>query len=776
MIRFLPLLLIAAVAHADRVEPVIPPEDDRPWPGKDFWPNPAEDWKLVKGRVENQFSGGNRNLVVLTAELTDERAGFTLRTNIDQISFETRGDGFVGFNIGLQGTMNDYRDSAIHGVGISAGIDFQGRPFIGNPDEGAATVSMPLRNTLLEFKAEPTGEKHFRCTIRVIDGTGKELAITSKSVHETWLKGLCALTASSSLPSDYDLQAPRPTKPEGLSTERGGEGRFAFSEIDFAGDKVAAREERAFGPILWTTYTLDNAGVLRLLVQAAPFSRTARMEAVLKLEGRDPIIAQLEPTSRTALFRVRNVPTDKPTPFTAELAGGEWSGTIQALPKGKPVKVAALSCNDSTGFPHTDLVANVTAHNPDLIAFLGDQIYEKIGGYGSIYDQKSNDRAIRSYMRKYAMHGWTWRELLRDRPSITIPDDHDVFHGNLWGEGGGPSDVSRGYGKSSQDSGGYKMSVEFVNAVHRSQTGNLPEPADQAPCRSGMSVYFTDFHFGPLDIAILADRQFKSAPRKLFPLAQIQNGWPLNERWDPKTKSMSEQAELLGPRQENFLKNWADDPAKGSKFRVAFSQTPFSAPQTLPAEAQSDSVVPNLEIYKEGEYAPDDKPTADFDTNAWPVEKRNVALKYLKEAGALHITGDQHLGTTGQYGVEKWGDGPWWLSTPSIANTWPRRWMPSEEGQNRRSGDPKWLGDFEDGFGNKITMHAVANPVDVDRKPSRLFDRAVGYSMTTFDPATGHATIENWPYWASPEKPAPDNTPYSGWPIVIDPASGKRIK
>ncbi|MCH7224541.1 alkaline phosphatase D family protein [Haloferula sp. A504] len=770
------LLFTSAAILADSVVPAIPPQIERPWPGADFWANPAEDWELNNGRLENRFSGGGRNVVILTAELGDAREAFNVRTTIDQISFETRGEGYVGFELGRQGLVDDYRDAAVNGAGLPVGIRFDGRLIIGSDADSDETVEMPLRNIRLEFKAEPIEGGLFQCTLRASDGTGRLLAKFSRSVHETRLRGLVALMATTQLPANMDAAKPRPPRQKPIAQKRGDEGRFAFSSVDISGGRVDAHPERAFGPILWSTYTLDNAGVLRLLVQAAPFDRRADMQATLELPGREPILADLDGNSRTALFRVRSVPTNADTPFKVLLAGDTWEGTIRALPKSGPIKVAALSCNDATGFPHPELVANVAAHEPDLLTFHGDQIYEGIGGYGLIYDQKPNDRSLISYLRKYAMHGWTWRELLRDRPSITIPDDHDVFHGNLWGEGGEPSDTTQGFGNPSQDSGGYKMSTEFVNVVHRSQTGNLPEPADPAPCRSGMSVYFTTYEFGPLDIAVLADRQFKSAPRDLLPEAEIENGWPANLRWDPVESSDHPEAELLGPRQEAFLRRWARNPAKGARFRVAVSQSPWCAPQTLPKDIHHDKHVPSLPVYKPGEYAPDDEPKADFDTNGWPRAKRNLALELLAEAGALHITGDQHLGTTGQYGTKTWKDGPWWISTPAIANVWPRRWMPREEGKNRRSGDPKWLGDFKDGFGNAFTLHAVANPHDIDREPGRLFDRAVGYAVITFEPSSGQVTLENWPYWAAPEKAAPDNQPYPGWPIVIDPASGNRIR
>jgi len=45
--------------------------------------------------------------------------------------------------------------------------------------------------------------------------------------------------------------------------------------------------------------------------------------------------------------------------------------------------------------------------------------------------------------------GLQFRDLLRDRPAVTIPDDHDVGHPNLWGAGGRKaerSDGADGYG------------------------------------------------------------------------------------------------------------------------------------------------------------------------------------------------------------------------------------------------------------------------------------------------------------------------------------------
>src|SRR6185312_10142840 len=143
---------------------------------------------------------------------------------------------------------------------------------------------------------------------------------------------------------------------------------------------------------------------------------------------------------------------------------------------------------------------------PDLLAFTGDQYYESTGGFG--VDRRSADDAILDVLRKWYQHGWTWRALLRDRPAVTIPDDHDVYHGNLWGEGGAPAP---GTGSDAEAKGGYKMMAEFVNVVHRIQTAHHPDsPAH--PGKQGITGYFGPLTYGRVSFAILADRQYKSGP------------------------------------------------------------------------------------------------------------------------------------------------------------------------------------------------------------------------------------------------------------------------
>ena len=661
-----------------------------------------------------------------------------------------------------------------------------GIPFIGNPLPNTPNFEIPDAPFKMILKGASEGGS-YALHLSFKNEVNELLGEISTKVHPSWVTGLAALTTSTAPPLPIQKDEVRPVTAFGgiqfgntaesksmlkpLPTRGGGDFRFAFTDWKLSGPAVKHHPDRNYGPIWWATYTVDQSKTLRLLVQLAPIHH-GNLENLpkgpaLEIAGKT-YSSVIEPTSFTASFKVPLNEISADLPYTLHFQHSQKSGVVRAIPTGvRPLVVASLSCNDSTGFPHQALVENVHAHRPDLITFHGDQIYEGIGGYGYIVDQKPNLRANICYLRKFAMHGWTWRNILMTTPSITIPDDHDVMHGNLWGNGGKLADMT-GPNFARQDSGGYKMSPEFVNMVHQTQTGNLPVPDGQASSNNGISTYYTSFQYGPLDIAVLSDRQFKSAPKALLPDALINNGWPQNLDWNPKVDAYVDGAQLLGPYQEVFLRKWAAAPVKTSPFRILVSQSPFLAPQTLPKDMHHDKGVPNLPVYKVGEYAPHDEPKPDFDTNGWPQDKQKVALRILKEAGAIHLVGDQHLGTTGRYGVDSYDDGTYWLATPAIANVWPRRWMPEEMPVDYKEGTPRWLGKFEDGFGNKFRLDAVANPYDIDRAPSRLFDRAVGYGISRYNLQTGEVSLEAWPYTAGPQHEGINAKPYPGWPVKVE--------
>ena len=196
--------------------------------------------------------------------------------------------------------------------------------------------------------------------------------------------------------------------------------------------------------------------------------------------------------------------------------------------------------------------------------------------------------------------------------------------------------------------------------------------------------------------------------------------------------------------------------------KVVLSQTIFGNVATIPSDAMSGSVIPSLPIPKPGAYVAGDKMAADMDSNGWPPSGRDRALRAMRKGFSVHLAGDQHLASTIQYGIDAFGDGPFALCVPSVANFWPRRWYPPEPGSNRAPGSAPYTGDFLDGFGNPMTVYAVSNPGRWGREPTTLHDRAPGYGIARFNRASREVSLEAWPRWADPTAGDP---PYPGWPV-----------
>lgn len=735
------------------------PELIRPWAGAEFWLNPLQDWRQQNGHLELVQSGGNRQCVWLTRALDSSELTFRTSVDVNLTRLPQQQDSaWVGFTLGLQGQFNDYRDDATHGSGLAMGLTPSGRLFVGKTDE-YSQVDLPEA-----FRLEARGLKQrdgqYYIFLEVFRTDDRMIGQRIVPVDPSWLTGLLALTVSSSLPPSAIPWELRPAEVQHPKKDRGGQLLASFHNWELSGPRVQTHPERSYGPILWAQFSRDTEQGLRLSAQLAPLGNGPR-EVELRIDGETVQKRRADSLGYVAVFELPDIGVGERSYEliyrSIDKSKQLYQGTIPAMPAADDsLRVASLSCVGDGGFPHRMATANIASHEADLLLFHGDQIYEHVGGYGTVYDD------IHDYLRKWYLFGWAFRDLLRDRPSVIIPDDHDVFHGNLWGEGGTQADTTLGYNYASQDDGGYKCGPIFVNTVHRTQTSHLPPPTDPSPALQGISVYYTYLNYGPVDFAILADRQFKSAPKELLSEAAIENGWPQNLSWNPKTQAAHPDAQLLGLRQELFLDAWRSRP---SPFKAAVSASPFVNVATLPADLHHDKYVPNLPIYREGDYPPDDRPVADFDANAWPQNKRDLAVNLLKQAGAIHLVGDQHLGSTGQYGVEAYGDAGYWVATPAISNIWPRRWYPAAQASSgRQADDPRYLGNYEDGFGNLMTVMAVANPHDRDREPQRLFDRAPGYSILDFDPASREVTVSVYPLWERA-----GGSTYTGWPIVIRP-------
>jgi len=293
----------------------------------------------------------------------------------------------------------------------------------------------------------------------------------------------------------------------------------------------------------------------------------------------------------------------------------------------------------------------------------------------------------------------------------------------------------------------------------------MPDPFDPRPTGAGIGVYYTSMLYGGVSLAILEDRKWKSAPKPTIPWAIIENGWAQNPNYNAARDGDVKGAELLGSRQLEFLEKWAQDWSGDAIMKVVVSQTLLADLATLPPPANNDDVTPGLPVNPPGVIPKGEVKVQDHDSNGWPQSGRNAALRAMRKAVAFHIGGDQHLGSTVQYGIDAHNDAAYCICTPAISNIWPRRWYPPEAGANRAPGSPYYTGEHLDGFGNRITVHAVANPMKFGAEPAMLHDRAAGYGIVEIDRATRRITLTNWPRYADLSRT--DAKPYPGWPITI---------
>ena len=479
----------------------------------------------------------------------------------------------------------------------------------------------------------------------------------------------------------------------------------------------------------FAVYTLDNA-TLKMTAQLFPLKPGEAMEVRLEMKKgenwKEVAKEEVIYPGWSAHFRIESWDPTKDVSY--RLRHGQkatFEGKIRRDPIDQETLVVAnLSCNSSrTSGPRPLILKNLLAQDPDLLFFAGDQTYHHT-----------------QHTSGWLEFGMQFRDLLRDRPTITIPDDHDVGQANLWGEGGIEAKSPAG------PSGGYFYPAAYVNMVQRQQTRHLPDPVDPAPIKRGITVYFTDMTYGGISFAILEDRKFKSGPMGKIPRMGPRPDHINDPSYDRKAVDV-EGLKLLGDRQLKFLHEWSQDWTEAQQ-KVVLSQTAFCGA-----------------VHMHG--SPANRLLADLDSNAWPQTGRNKALREIRRATATHLCGDQHLAVTVRHGIDSFDDGPYAFTSPALVNTiYGRWWHPADAkaGPNPVPNSPlPWTGNYLDGLGNKITMIAYANPTD--RKDEK--QRADGYGISRFHKKTGEVTFECYKRFSDVTRD-PKNAQFPGWPVTFD--------
>lgn len=703
--------------------------NDRVWIGEDYWAIPMEDWRVKDGRIECIGVERYSRVNILTAVISREAGDLIISTDAGLLKTSVTGrGGSTGFTIGIKDDLDpDAKSACYFGTGINAGISTKGTLFISNK-----SAPLPAGFDYQEFNLTLKGEQR---------GLTTELLLTCKSK---------AGSASVSWKTDSDIS--------GLialvnNFEHTGADTFWFKNISLTGSKIITKTENSFGPVLWSMHTLSK-GTLNMVAQMPPLGIRDTQEVQLFLKSgnswKQVSSTPIDKAACTAHFRLPDWKPAGDVPYQLRYANNgkvhTYDGRIRHEPVGRPLRFGGLTCQASLAFPYNPLVNNLKKHDPDILYFSGDQLYENNGGYPIKRQPEAN--AILSYLGKWYMFGWAFMEVMRDRPVICTPDDHDVFQGNLWGEGGIRISFED-WEKSRDAHGGYVQTPGMVNVVMLTQCGHLPEPAHPDALSSGIRPWYTDLLYGRVSFAIISDRMFKSGPHVVRKgpgrIDHIKERIGENELEDPNL-------EMLGSRQMQFLEDWVND-WTGADMKVLLSQTLFA----------------NV-----GTHHGDDKMFlyGDMDSAGWPKQKRDEALKLIRKAAAFHINGDQHLPFVVQYSLDEKRDAGWTFCTPAISTGYIRWGQPDQVNApytDRPAHGLPNTGCYKDIFGNNNYVYAVGNPKDDFQHKNRYIraqNKSSGFGIITFDTNGRTIKMEAYRFLVDKDKPTAGDQ-FPGWPLTI---------
>jgi alkaline phosphatase D len=724
--------------------------NDRVWVGPEFWSNRLQDWKVQNGRLE--CVAENPRLMMRTTHLINLRlsgkdGNFSASVDLGALQSLQNDDASCGILIGAGPRLDVWGASLVQqntgpGGGLYIGINAAGDLFVKDMEDGEIRALHSAdfsENNVLTLEANHENDS-YSLTLKC-----NEFTLNLPGIEKGRLIGNIALVS-------------HPGEGENPGT-------FWFNNLEVKGSKLEKIEETA-GPIISTQYTLSRS-ILKMTAQMAPVSEMDPKQVFLEVK-RDAGWEEISETEiitpgYTATFRVADWDSFSDIPYRVKYIYGSsesgseivyWEGMVRHDPVDKDeIVIAGFTGNhniahpglsrltgnfnfDSSGiwYPHTDIVKHVRVHDPDILFFSGDQVYE---GDSPTFPDRDNYEL--DYLYKWYLYCLAYRNLTRDIPTISIPDDHDVYQGNLWGQGGRPAKVD--------NEGGYVHPAWFVQMVERTQCSNLPDPYDPTPLEQNIGVYYTSLTYGGIGFAVLEDRKFKSgcADHSFFtkgrPDHVIDPEFDVDKIDFPGKK-------LLGDRQLEFLDDWSLDWV-GHEMKIALSQTIFAGMATHHGG--------NLMRIR-----------ADLDSNGWPQTGRNKAIDALRRSFTFHLAGDQHLASIVHHGIDEWGDGIYSFCVPSIANFYPRAWWPESIGIDRPEGTRQNMGKHKDGFGNFVTVYGVTNPTSftdesTGQDPLVLHDKMPGYGIVKMNKDQRTITMECWPRWADPLR----DKPYEGWPKTI---------
>lgn len=749
-----------------------PSHPNQVWLGYNFWCNSFLDWKVENGKaMAYPYLSNRRTAHVTSHSITKPNGELKVSGDIklyEKVKKDTTA--IYGFLIGAGDTTLDRKTNNFVFNTLSPGechlIGFRSNGKI-------ALINYQKDSVLFEWQL-PDSLSH------ELYDTGLNIEINYLTDSATFIKIKGKAEHQFKLPQNYLIPTGNIALFYNSKTPFTENATFDNIKIKASIEIFELDQNNSISEVLNTFYTCTEDSLF-LTAQLMPFIPSHLSDFNLRIMKDDrewKYKGVFDSTCFQIHYRISLPEKFKTAYYSVSSIGGVQSnntygyhnfGKIITKPTNKKPKLMALNCNGFTFFhsggidyenlfyPYRQIKAGLDEHKPDIVAFLGDQIYESRPQL-AIYREPF---AQLDYLYKWSIWCYAFRDITADQPTIIMTDDHDVYQGNIWGNGGVAAKTSAidsipsYYGKWNydtwqQDNGGYFMSQDFVNMVTRSQTRHLPYP-ENPKLKNGMINYYTSYQYGNLNFAILEDKKFKSPPAEND--FKIYNGFSLN----PNTTAAEyhkDEFKLLGESQLQFLSNWSKAEKAKKETRVILTQSAYASLTSV----QIDYSPLNDRPAKRD--STPQKVSPDMDTNGWPKIGRDRALESLNDSNLLFISGDQHMGAV--IDVYDSTSTPFtFFSVPAIANTWPRMWWPNNDSLNTNYP----LENYLDAFGNKMNVQAVANPNPLAPSPNSINYKSPGFGIIQFDKKGRKATLHAYPlYFNSNSK----NTEFKGWPIEVN--------
>lgn len=376
---------------------------DERWVGEHYFANRLRDWKVESGRLVTSDPVAHRPLRTVhrvSSSVNRAPTNFTLNVKTGLSDNSPNGPGsWSGFLIGA-GFRLDHRGAALihnrsgRNGGMIAGLGSNGRAFIEDNGitnkrmvEGVTSNGSSQEGSLLQLDARYSSDGQYTLDLYVINDKNEVISSTSAVVPASRVLGSIALASG---PGNQ------------ASTHW-------FDDFQGSGKKLHELPERNFGPVLFASHTLSR-GTLTLNAQYPPTCENRFAQPVLQAQldngWTDVATATIDRDAYTARFSVPGWRASLDTPYRVKTvtAMGEthhYEGVVRADPINKPDYVLGLfNCrpgvilSDTEGWiqqnnarpftwtrerivvPHEELLGHAAHHEPDMIAFVGDQIYE----------------------------------------------------------------------------------------------------------------------------------------------------------------------------------------------------------------------------------------------------------------------------------------------------------------------------------------------------------------------------------------------------------------